>query len=460
MSPFRHRVLNGLIGLHPCLLRAGSSSPVCHSITISLIETISQISCLGLNASRTIIYHTSSPIEYNHSFFIIRLSLLLSGSIILGINAISVRSILRRHSGNYYYLYLYYHDSIRFTRASTWLRLLLYGAYVWIDACMIPSSSSPPLSLSLYYHHFFFATVSVLLLVPSLSPRSDFCDPHLFCHHWFTFTVVAQSYVFHHCVQSSICISSLFRLCIGDAMSSFRSFESHDSGRHLWRTALCRHGPSCTYPGCRFAHSLCDLRRPDETVAGYQLQWDQGHIDRFYGQRMTEVQLRRIRKYYLELPSCDVPLWAIGLRLLVHGRESSKGFAYPWDFGLLRDYDDLLEARIGRSCPFEIWPELWARLNRRREILLAYEHPPHLLGLNTPRSSMPEDEVSNVTQIPTLEDEEAFLDSMQQEFAEETEFTAIKQEPADESDIGADCIDAASRSRSRSMSRGSFGSGL
>ena len=183
---------------------------------------------------------------------------------------------------------------------------------------------------------------------------------------------------------------------------------------------------------------------------------------------MTEVQLRRIRKYYLELPSCDVPLWAIGLRLLVHNRESSKGFAYPWDFGLLRDYDDLLEARIGRSCPFEMWPDLWARLNRRREILLAYEHPPHLLGLNTPRSSMSGDEFSDETQIPAesikqeLEDEMDIVDSMQQEFADETEVLSTKKEPADESDIGADSIEAAcsSRSRSRSMSRGSFGSGL
>ena len=188
-------------------------------------------------------------------------------------------------------------------------------------------------------------------------------------------------------------------------------FQGCLSGRHLWRTALCRHGPGCCYPGCRFAHSLCELRRPDETLVGYDVQWSQGHIDRFYGQRMSEDQLQLIRKYYMELPSCDVPLWAIGLRLLVHNRESSKGFAYPWDFGLVRDYDDLLEARVGRSCPFEMWPDLWARLSRRREIQLTYEHPPHLLGLNSPRPSMSSDEHSDETEIPA--------DSIKQELADE-----------------------------------------
>jgi len=128
----------------------------------------------------------------------------------------------------------------------------------------------------------------------------------------------------------------------------------------------------------------------------------------------------------------------------VHNRESSKGFAYPWDFGLVRDYDDLLEARVGRSCPFEIWPDLWARLSRRREIQLTYEHPPHALGLNSPRPSMSSDEHSDETEIPA---------------------DSIKQELADESEIEADSMQqpqapGRSRSRSRSMSRGSLSLGI
>jgi len=165
-----------------------------------------------------------------------------------------------------------------------------------------------------------------------------------------------------------------------------RSRENPASARELWRTSLCRHGPrhGIRHSECRFAHSLLELRGPDESRVSYAAQWRQCTMDRFYGQRMTDEQLERIRSYYAELPRCDLPLWAIGLRLIASNEESIMGFAYPWDFGLTRDYDDLLAARHDRRRPFEPWPELWERLNRRRGILLAYEHPPHALGLSIP----------------------------------------------------------------------------
>ena len=60
------------------------------------------------------------------------------------------------------------------------------------------------------------------------------------------------------------------------------------------------------------------------------------------------------------------------------------GYAYSWDFGLTRDYDELIAARHERVRPFQPWPGLWGRLQRRRHILLDYEHPPHALGLTSP----------------------------------------------------------------------------
>jgi len=162
------------------------------------------------------------------------------------------------------------------------------------------------------------------------------------------------------------------------------NLQLYDSGRDLWRTALCRHGPSCNYPGCRFAHRLCDLRRPDESVALYTNQWQRGHVDRFYGQSMPAEQLERIRMYYDNTPICDLPLWAIGLYLISTRQELIMGFSYQWDFGLSQDFDDLFEARCGRGRVFTFWADLWERLQQRRRVLLSYQHPPHRLGLRAP----------------------------------------------------------------------------
>ena len=107
-------------------------------------------------------------------------------------------------------------------------------------------------------------------------------------------------------------------------------------------------------------------------------------MDRFVGQNMCGPQLERIRRYYIVTPPSQRPLWSIGLDLISGEKEQILGFAYPWDFGLRRDYEDFLEARVDKEVPFREWPLLWQRLEARRLRLADYEHPPHELGLISP----------------------------------------------------------------------------
>ena len=150
----------------------------------------------------------------------------------------------------------------------------------------------------------------------------------------------------------------------------------------LWRTRLCDHGPWHECRDCPYAHSLRDLRAPDESDRWHAWRWQLYEVDRFYGQAMSEQQLRRIRWYYRQTPMCDVPVWAQGLCLLETQRELSGGYAYEWDFGLARDMEDLLERRRSRSPPFRLYQDLWPRLEARRLTTVGYTHPPHPLGLS------------------------------------------------------------------------------
>ena len=159
---------------------------------------------------------------------------------------------------------------------------------------------------------------------------------------------------------------------------------AHSVDRPLWRTQLCRHGPHHPNRFCRYAHSLLELLPPDEAERSYCDKWSGGQIDRFYGQLMTREQLSRILFYFQLLPACDVPVWAIGLSLLERELEHCQGYALPWDFGLLRDHDDLLARRLLREgplpVPFEYYPRLWERLTYRRRCMLCYSYPRHELG--------------------------------------------------------------------------------
>ena len=60
------------------------------------------------------------------------------------------------------------------------------------------------------------------------------------------------------------------------------------------------------------------------------------------------------------------------------------GWALPWDFGIVQDYDYLLDHRCAREVPFAVWPDLWRRLRSRRSAMISYRHPPHVLGLCPP----------------------------------------------------------------------------
>ena len=162
--------------------------------------------------------------------------------------------------------------------------------------------------------------------------------------------------------------------------------NSDASSWDLWRCQLCSHGPDHgrRRPDCRFAHSLCELRRPDESRHSYANQWTLGRVDRFYGQRLSPDQIERIKYYYVRTKTCDLPLWAIGLSLIFRGLECRAGYAYPWDFGLIKDYDELKELRVDRIFPMSEFSGLWRRLHDRRTFLVGYRHPPHLLGVNEP----------------------------------------------------------------------------
>ena len=163
---------------------------------------------------------------------------------------------------------------------------------------------------------------------------------------------------------------------------------SDPSHWELWRCRLCAHGPThgLRFPECRFAHSLSELRRPDERQRSYAHQWEQGKVDRFYGQRLYSTQIDRIRRYYNHTPICEVPVWAIGLFLIDSDLEKRQGYAYPWDFGLVGDYDHVKQLRVDRSFPCSEYPGLWRRLRERHAVLRRYRHPPHALGVNAPRA--------------------------------------------------------------------------
>ena len=148
-------------------------------------------------------------------------------------------------------------------------------------------------------------------------------------------------------------------------------------------TRLCDIGPDHQDPDCPYAHKLSELRAPDESRQSYRLIWDSFCVDRFYGQAVSDDQLQRIKFYYDATPSCDLPLWARALALICSHRERENGFAYPWDFGLLSDYWTIRVRRPYGGQLFAGFDGLWGRLLVRRESMLSYVHPPHMLGMES-----------------------------------------------------------------------------
>ena len=174
-----------------------------------------------------------------------------------------------------------------------------------------------------------------------------------------------------------------------------------DSGADLYRTALCPRGPGGRC-GCSFAHSLAELRAPVEIERSYRHRWTNRCCDRFYGQAMSRRQLSRIGRYWDAEPICQRPVWAIGLFLIRMRQETFYGLALPWDFGLMRDREQLELFHFDRRCPFEgcHMDFLWIRLHRRYRVMLHLRYKSSLyylpLALQRPESHQSSDAVLDV----------------------------------------------------------------
>ena len=135
----------------------------------------------------------------------------------------------------------------------------------------------------------------------------------------------------------------------------------------LWRTQLCRHGAEHSYPQCRFAHRLCDLRAPNEMARHYDHAWKTGAIDRWFGQAMTIEQQNTIVGYWKVTPDREVPPWVCGLRFAYNDCAPLERDRYQqWDFGLTMDLELLCFHRHG-PLPFVSMPHLWTIMQRRRD---------------------------------------------------------------------------------------------
>ena len=132
----------------------------------------------------------------------------------------------------------------------------------------------------------------------------------------------------------------------------------------LWRTKLCRHGPDCGRAGCVFAHALSELCPPNEMDRCYTRVW-RGGVDRWYGQNMTDDQLRIIQYYYEQTVDREIPQWVHGLIHYYSGQENASCGTMQWDYGLSNDQALLCRHRRG-PLPFAVPEDLWTGFNRRR----------------------------------------------------------------------------------------------
>ena len=139
------------------------------------------------------------------------------------------------------------------------------------------------------------------------------------------------------------------------------------------RTSLCFHhsSPSHRRDCCLYAHSLSELRYPDESQWRLE-EWGDYTVDRFFGQAMSAEQLALIGSYWDAYP-WERPVWAVALFLLTRREEARLGYAYTWDFGLVLDVELLILHRNhddqAGSVPFRWYPGLWSRLGERRRCM-------------------------------------------------------------------------------------------
>ena len=161
----------------------------------------------------------------------------------------------------------------------------------------------------------------------------------------------------------------------------------------LWRTRLCRLGPSHCDVRCPHAHALSELRAPREVEVRYPDVWEQQQVDRFYGQQLSDDQISLFMDYWRHFSQRgERPSWAVALFLLLVKQERRAGFGYSWDFDLGLDLELLIYARnFDRSCPrppFAFYPGVWRRLQRRRAAFrrLRVAAPPGGLSMGDARA--------------------------------------------------------------------------
>ena len=122
---------------------------------------------------------------------------------------------------------------------------------------------------------------------------------------------------------------------------------------------------------CEFAHTLMELKPPHEKWWVYKGVWKDG-VDRWYGQKMAEYDVNRVRWYYQRTPITDIPTWAHGLKWYCCPREDQSQFDnFPADFGIEQDWSAVCAKRKSRTVPFEWAKGLWERIAERKKRLEA-----------------------------------------------------------------------------------------
>ena len=153
----------------------------------------------------------------------------------------------------------------------------------------------------------------------------------------------------------------------------------------LWRCTLCKHGMDCRMHQegvCGFAHSLGELRPPDERICLYKQFWTDG-VDRWYGQCMTEEQVERVLQYVRKTALCDMPTWCQGLMWYVTSApaDAEKYRSFPADFNINQDWDSVRMYRKDKHRPFYWCPDFWRRVLRRRVAMQQRERQERMQGI-------------------------------------------------------------------------------
>ena len=132
---------------------------------------------------------------------------------------------------------------------------------------------------------------------------------------------------------------------------------------------LCTHGKDCKHQRCGFAHSLAELRAPNETARLYPEVWDKG-VDRWHGQPLNEEQIRTFHKYYAETRERHVSQWVRALRYCISGNFDFTERHYCWDYGLGKDCELLCMQRRDGRLPFSFQKGVWDLLEARKHKLI------------------------------------------------------------------------------------------